>query len=126
MKEINNVRQVRGEARRRWFADDYFDLIVWYENEDISGFQLCYDRHDNPRVYTWSKSKGHNHAAIDDGDAIDHGYKKSPILIADGEFQAGEILEKFLKSGKDLPTEVVSLVESTLRLKARGHANKAL
>jgi len=27
--EIKNVKQYDGEPQRRWFVDDYFDLIVW-------------------------------------------------------------------------------------------------
>jgi len=30
--EHAHVRQIHGEGYRRWFADDYFDLIVWYDD----------------------------------------------------------------------------------------------
>jgi hypothetical protein len=29
LMEMANVRQALPEPRRRWFADDYFDLMVW-------------------------------------------------------------------------------------------------
>ena len=31
--EYRNVRQIRGEGHRRWFSDEYFDLIVWYDGK---------------------------------------------------------------------------------------------
>ena len=36
-------RKINGDYERRWMADDYFDLIVWYEpsGAGVHGFQLC-------------------------------------------------------------------------------------
>ncbi len=39
--EKKDARQIENEGFRRWFTDDFFDLIVWYENKEITGFQLC-------------------------------------------------------------------------------------
>jgi hypothetical protein len=25
LREVPNVRQIKGESKRRWFSDDYFD-----------------------------------------------------------------------------------------------------
>ena len=45
LSEIKNARQVPGEGKRRWFRDDDFDLIIWYDDSDtVFGFQLCYDK----------------------------------------------------------------------------------
>ena len=41
LKEYTHVRQIQGESKRRWFSDRYFDLIVWFgEQDEIVGFQL--------------------------------------------------------------------------------------
>jgi hypothetical protein len=29
LRELSHVRQALEEPSRRWFADDFFDLIVW-------------------------------------------------------------------------------------------------
>ncbi|MBL8993039.1 MAG: hypothetical protein JNM63_06830, partial [Spirochaetia bacterium] len=45
-REIRDVFQPPGDLPRRWFTNEYFDLILWFENEDrktLFGFQLCYD-----------------------------------------------------------------------------------
>jgi len=45
LTESANVRQFKGEPRRRWFQSQTEDLIVWYADDgSILGFQLCYDR----------------------------------------------------------------------------------
>jgi len=45
LREVPNVRQIKGESKRRWFSDDYFDLIIWLdETDEIVGFQLGRDR----------------------------------------------------------------------------------
>ena len=45
MKLLKNVRQIEGEPFRRWYADDYFDLFIWFDDNDkVTGFQLCYDK----------------------------------------------------------------------------------
>jgi len=44
LKEIKSVRQIPGEAFRRWFQDKYFDLIVHYNpKKEITAFELCYN-----------------------------------------------------------------------------------
>lgn len=42
--ELKDVRQIPNDGFRRWFTDEDFDLIVWYEDDKITGFQLCYDK----------------------------------------------------------------------------------
>ena len=60
--EYTKVNQIEGEPRRRWFADDFFDLIVWFdESEDIVGFQLCCDKSRQEKALTWLKHSGHIH-----------------------------------------------------------------
>lgn len=63
------VTQPRGEPSRRWFRDERFDLIVWFEGDQILGFQLCYDRAGRERAVTWLPASGYSHDRIDsDGD----------------------------------------------------------
>ena len=61
------VTQPRGEPSRRWFRDERFDLIVWFEGDQILGFQLCYDRAGRERAVTWLPTSGYSHDRIDSG-----------------------------------------------------------
>jgi hypothetical protein len=44
LKEVRDVRQVPGDARRRVFFAEDLDLTVWFDRDDaVMGFELCYD-----------------------------------------------------------------------------------
>jgi len=97
--EKKDVRQVPGEGTRRWFSDDYFDLIVWYEQDRVVGFQLCYDKAGRERALTWHRPRRYLHTRVDDGETP-FAFKMSPVLAQDGEFEAERVAEKFrLASG---------------------------
>ncbi len=116
LKEARHVTQVKGEPRRRWFEDEYFDLIVWFEpGDEISGFQLCYDREKNPRALTWTKKHGYKHAGIDNGENAWGAPKNSPVLVEDGLFDAPSIGKKLEKSAGELPEELGAFVIEKVR-----------
>jgi hypothetical protein len=53
------------DGNRRWFADDFFELMVWYdERSNAEGFQLCYDRGRRERALTWTKANGLRHDVV--------------------------------------------------------------
>jgi len=80
LREIRNVRQIPGDGRRRWFQDTYFDLIVWYDDDGgMTGFQLCYDKKDRERAFTWRRGQRCIHEEIDAGEQPGHA-KMTPVL----------------------------------------------
>ena len=110
LSEITNTRQIPGEGKRRWFRDDEFDLIVWYDdNNTVFGFQLCYDKLLGERALTWKKSGSYQHDAIDDGE-VPFGNKMSPILVADGSFDKKRIAQVFVDKSAQIEQEIVDLV----------------
>lgn len=60
LSEYKDVRQRDGEGFRRWFSDAYFDVIVWYDREggSMTGFQVCYDKGQAERAFTWKVEEG--------------------------------------------------------------------
>jgi hypothetical protein len=111
LREEKNVRQNPGEPVRRWFADEFFDLIVWLEpDKSVWGFQLCYDRGHKPRALTWTKKNGHKHSGIDDGEGAGGTQKGSPVLVADGVFDAGSIGGKLAAAAGELPADLSAFV----------------
>ena len=111
LHEIPNPRQIAGEGPRRWFSDEYFDLIVWYEKEAtaVTGFQLCYDKGQNERALTWRRGEGFSHQRIDDGE-IPGRAKMTPVLVPDGVFDRNSIAERFLHSSGQIDPEIRDLV----------------
>ena len=108
--EIGDVRQHEGEGKRRWFSDDYFDLIIWFNKEKIEGFQLCYDKTGYERSITWhNKSERYDHNKIDEGDHL-WGHKRSPTLVADGVFDKKRVAYKFWNSSKDIDKDIAMFV----------------
>ena len=107
LSETPDVRQIPGEPPRRWFSDEFFDLIVWLEPDgSLWGFQLCYDRSYNPRALTWTKTKGYAHEAIDDGEGEGGAHKGTPILVQDGLFNTKSIYPRFKRESALLPENI--------------------
>ncbi len=111
LKEAKHVMQVKGEPRRRWFDDEYFDLIVWFQpGDEIFGFQLCYDREKKPRALTWTKQYGYKHTGIDNGENSWGASKNSPVLVEDGLFDTPSVSRKLEEAAAEMPKEISAFV----------------
>lgn len=115
MIETKNVRQIDGEPLRRWFWSDYFDLIAWFNaDNDIIGFQLCYDKNKKQRVLTWQKDAGYSHDYIDDGEESPGKHKSTPVLVADGIFQKEKIAAQFKEESHNIDGQIADCVHSKI------------
>ncbi len=114
LRELRNVRQDPDERYRRWFEDEYFDLIVWYEGGEIYGFQLCYDTQGRERALTWIRGQGFSHNRIDDGEKT-VGKPMTPILVQDGLFDKALVGEKFRAASAEIDPAIAELVSGVLR-----------
>ncbi len=104
------MRQVPEEPKRRWFADDYFDLIVWLGRKaEIIGFQLCYDKEGDERSLTWHKDSGFSHNRIDSGE-LERPYKATPILLADGPFDYAAVARLFEERSRTMDARTAKFV----------------
>jgi hypothetical protein len=111
LKEIRKVRQIPGEPRRRWFTSHDMDLVVWLDGADQPvELQLCYDKGRAERAFTWKPGAGFTHTAVDDGETGDGRYKATPILVADGSFDAARVGGLFLDDSTYLPGDIVRFV----------------
>ena len=108
LKEFE-VRQIKDDPPRRWFSNNYFDLIVWYHGDRIFGFQLCYDVMYAERALTWTQDEGFSHNRIDDGEGVP-GKNLTPILVEDGVFDRESILSRFRAESKLIDGEVRDFV----------------
>jgi hypothetical protein len=109
--EIQNIRQNEGEPIRRWFVDDYFDLVVWMNNDrQIDGFQLCYDKSGEQHALTWHRESGYMHNRVDTGEGKPGKPKEIPILVADGNFQYEEIARVFKEKSENLEQPLADMI----------------
>jgi len=117
LHEVQNARQVEGEGFRRWFTDQYLDLIVWYAGDDashpIEGFQLCYDKAVKERALTWRRNRGFLHEKVDDGEVM-FAAKMTPVLVPDGLFDARLIASRFKAESGEIDGRIAKLVLDTL------------
>lgn len=98
-RELKDVYQPPGDRPRRWFTNEYFDLILWFENEhreSLFGFQLCYDIAHDEHSLTWKRNEGFRHNTVDNGQTS-RDIKKASILVPDGAFPYKVVLDRFLE-----------------------------
>ncbi len=105
------VKQIQGDRRREWFEDDLLDLIVWYDDKGgVYGFQLCYDTQEmSEHALTWTKDSLTHHNAIDQGDETPT-KNRSPIMVANGQYPKGLLLEEFTNRSDGVSVEIKNLV----------------
>jgi len=111
LKEVDEVRQIPGDARRRVFSSEDLDLTVWIDERDgITGFELCYDKETNERAVRWSREEGFLHQKVDDGENRPGRYKSTPILVPDGVFPAQRISRLFQENSRDIDQSFVKFI----------------
>ena len=110
LTELKGISQKKEMYHRRWFEDDYFELIVWEDRKHgIHGFQLCYERYGNERILTWKADTGFDHEKIDDSRAMGS-MPATAILVPDGLFPADRIIERFRKSAANIDEGIAAFV----------------
>jgi len=110
LTEIPNARQVVGEGPRRWFTDEYFDLIVWYGTEQSPiGFQLCYDKPTRERALTWTREHGYRHDKVDAGEIPGHA-KMTPVIVADGAFDRNMVSRRLRREATAMDPGIAAFV----------------
>ncbi len=114
LREID-AAQKEDDIFRRWFGDEYFELIVWYNRNDssIRGFQLCYDIARNERSLTWTAGRGFAHTGVDDGSRPMR-HPSSPTLVEDGIFPGQSVLDRFIRSCAGIDRVISRLVISKI------------
>ena len=106
---------VRGDYKRSWMSDDYFDLIVWYERSNaVHGFQLCYDKAQGEHALTWRTGRGFTHMQVDAGEDYPE-WNNSPILVPDGSFPAEEVTREFRTRAVNLPKSLQNFVLARIK-----------
>ena len=109
LREIQHVKQVRKEDKRRWFTDDYWDLFVWVRKDDsYSGFQLCYGKPDGEHALTWMEESGPMHTGVSESShgRTGAGNMEAAILVADGVFDVADVAGRFWKESREIDSDV--------------------
>lgn len=122
----HQCRQNEDGLFRRWFSDEYFDLILWESRPlEYFGFQLCYDKEKRERALCWSQRAHYSHMQIDGGES-DPGKNRSPVMIGGSPFPLEKVKKEFEKRSGTLPSEVRDFILNHLNLyKANNKPNQS-
>lgn len=113
LREVTS-REYPDKENRRWFSDDYFDLIVWLDSDNsIRGFQLCYDKRCMERAVTWWNNAGFSHERVDSGENNPE-KNRSPILTPDGISPVQDLLGRYGAESTHIDHEVREFVLTEL------------
>ena len=124
LHEIKNVRQEKGDGRRRWFESDGLELVVWLDwTEAVIGFQLCYDLGDGEHALTWRVGSGFAHSAVDTGDESPF-VNRTPILQPDGNVPWASLEHLFDARSSTLEPGLRQLVHDKLAERAGASAER--
>ena len=111
-REISGVKQFPGEPFRRWFSCESMDLFVWTdESGEVVSYQLSYDKPYPEKALTWRVGRGFLHDDVDDGSRPGR-HPASPILLADGEFDAKRVLAVFQANADQLENDLQAFIVS--------------
>jgi len=110
--ENKNVRQRPEEGFRRWFLNDYFDVIVWYESAagELTGFQLCYNRTVDERAFTWQRNKRSSHFVSSGSDERGTPWIATAVLHGDAGVVPPAVLERLRAEQGDLDDTLLELI----------------
>ena len=112
LKEYKKVSQeAQGKNKRRWFSGNSLELLVWLkEDNDFTGFQLCYDLQSVPHAFTWHKENNILiHEKIDEGDGLSR-KNLAPIMVSDGIPPILRVKEEFERESSEVDERIRVLV----------------
>ncbi|MDC7222577.1 MAG: hypothetical protein PQJ60_02485 [Spirochaetales bacterium] len=106
LKQLKNVRQRPDEGFRLWFANEYFDVIFWYEEEggDLTGFQFCYGKPHSEKAFTW-ETDSQSHHYVKEARA-----QGSGILRGDAGLLNVRLLKQLQEVRGELPVQLSNFV----------------
>ena len=115
LREISSTRQNNRHMRKRWFSDSDMDLFIWFRQQVPARFQLSYNKRSQEHAITWDSETGFSHNRVDSGEQETcFKYKMTPILLADGDFDAATIARDFLRASENIEESLADFIFARL------------
>ena len=110
------LREITDESKpdARWFTDEEIDLYVWFEQETIIAFQICYDKTKAEHALTWKLTDGFSHTLVDT-DEDSPGRNMSPVLLDTTPKNVAPLLEALESRTCQIPEEIASFIFAKLQ-----------
>ena len=113
LHENKEVRQRPEEGYRRWFVNDYFDIILWYDHEggELTGFQVCFSKNKDERAFSWQKNEyASSHYVSDPVRETGTSGLATNILYGYAGIIPGETIRRLKDEKGELDDEILSLI----------------
>ena len=115
LREISSTRQNSNHKKKRWFTDSDMDLFIWFNQRAPVRFQLSYNKRGQEHAITWDIETGFCHNSVDTGEQLLHfKYKMTPILVANGEFDAATVARDFLRASENIEESLADFIYARL------------
>lgn len=112
LKENLDVRQKEEEGFRRWFVNDFFDIIFWYDKQggELIGFQLCFTMGRGECAFTWEPGSTGSHFVSNS--VIDPGvqFQATDVLRSRACVISDEIVSRLIEEAGELDKELLDLI----------------
>ncbi len=118
LKEDLEVRQRPEEGYRRWYFNDFFDVILWYTNKggEIIGFQVCYEKNTTEeKAYTYEFSTQSHHFVSSLNQPISLGNLGSALLQGDAGKIPLAVIERLKEESGELSPDELSLIQNQMQ-----------
>ena len=111
MLHVINSSPHPAARNKLWFHDAEHDLFVWLDNsKQPVGFQFSYHKNHMEHAINWSSDRGYSHDKIDAGESRPGGYKMTPIMVPDGEFETEKVTEEFAAISREIDKGIAEFV----------------
>lgn len=115
--EIHNVAQTEADLLRRWFDDEYFDLVVWCvpDTGEPVAFHLSYDRARNERTIAFNEGQ-FKHWQVDAGDRTPMAnYAAMFTGAGDADADVEKLARRFEKQSQEIELRIAEFVIERLK-----------
>jgi hypothetical protein len=116
LTEKEGARQTPGESHRRWFSDDFFDLIVWLDaTGEVILFQLSYDPDGADGLLEWRRVGGLSHFTVDAAGRRPARHARTPFLVPTPPPVLRPLVDRFAAAATQIDPHIVDFVLGVLR-----------
>lgn len=114
LRKISSVSEKSGATERVWFSGETMDLFVWTkDNDDVTSFQLSYDKPNVEKSLVWDHESGKIHAIVDTGSNPGK-HPSAPVLQEEQPYDKSLILSMLNECRGELSEQHFEFIQSVI------------
>lgn len=110
--EVKHLKQDSEQQHKRWFCDNYFDLLIWTDNltKKFVKFELSFQKAYAERILSWSQENGFKLKDVADEDLLWSNQQLSPVYKPEVPFCAKQLAETFRSACEMIDASISNFV----------------